>query len=64
MLVLILPCIEISPEINPAEGLMLSLTRSLQGSLWAIHGAGLLPAKVHQVAQFQASCALLLNYQE
>lgn len=41
---------------------MLPLTRSLQGSLWAIQGAGLLPPEVHQVAQFQASCALLLNY--
>lgn len=52
----------------PAEVLMLALmlllTGSLQGSLWAIQGAGFFPPEVHQVAQFQASCALLLNYQE
>lgn len=48
----------------PAEAPMLSLTGSLQGSLWAIQGAGFFPPKVHQVAQFQASCALLLNYQK
>lgn len=48
----------------PAGEFMLPLTGSLQGSLWAIQGTGFFPPEVHQVAQFQASCSLLLNYQK
>lgn len=48
----------------PAGEFMLPLTGSLQGSLWAIQGTGFFPPEVHQVAQFQAGCALLLNYQK